>query len=137
LSDRIKLKRLPLSVVAAESYLESNNPRLSECRGKLVDVSCNYGSIDSNKSIIIWADSHADQLMVMLDTIGKEINVEIKEVAFPGCLPLLDSKPLHADSKLCIQNNNIINAILMSDDTDVAILHAYWQYYIDAKKNCC
>ena len=123
--------RVKAEVAAALLAQSDNNPRFGECRDQLPAEACTYGD-DVDPTIVVWGDSHADQLMPLFDGIGKHTGRAFLEYAFPSCPPLIGVTSIRQPSARCEEKNRLaLDAVLSDGGIELVVLHAYWQLYVD------
>lgn len=119
-------------------YRYNNNPRIKECRvsNKIINPSnaCVYGDKTETKNIVLWGDSHIDQIAFEL---SKELNKQgynVIELSVAGCPPIIDID-LKNKARKCYQNSKVIfDYILSHNEYKDIVIFAYWNYYVNEKQ---
>lgn len=61
--------------------------RAEICHGKVLE-SCVRGDPEGSKTILLMGDSHAAQLNLFADVVGKELGIRFKVLTASGCVPI-------------------------------------------------
>lgn len=115
------------------SFRYDNNPRLKECRidNKIIipENACKYGDPSQFATIVLWGDSHMDQIAMPLSKELTKWNYTSVEFSVSGCPPITNVDIVDKN-RMCYQNSKIILDYIVNNDiyTDV-VLFAYWTNY--------
>lgn len=121
-------------VIQATAGSFDNNPRLSDCRDREPNDACVYGA-GSTPNVVLWGDSHADQLVPMISDVAERLKFSFLEYSFSGCPPIVNVENNDGIRRNCPKTNDMaLRAIEENSSIKLVILHAYWQHYIDDKK---
>lgn len=103
------------------------------CHGKLLE-SCQRGSLDGDKNILLIGDSHAAQLNYFADAAGVEIGVSFDVISASSCVVLpgfdgsfLKDKFHHA----CLQQINHVVSLLESQSYNAIVIAGKWSYQLE------
>jgi len=117
------------------SFRYDNNPRIKECRisNKIImpNKSCTYGEKGNKIKIVLWGDSHIDQIVTPLSKELNKFGYRTIEFSIAGCPPIIGVDVQNKRRK-CYQNSKtILNHILSKKEYTDIILFAYWTNYIN------
>lgn len=112
---------------------EYNDPNMKKCRGVPLKNSCEYGEIDSNYKVILWGDSHLNQLVPLFKDLSSQHNFHFTEITRPGCPPSLNLNRSDIRSKCSKQSKQIFNHIIKNKNVDSIVMHGWWEHYLDKK----
>ena len=91
------------------------------------------GSATEGPALVVWGDSHADQLKPLFIETGSKNGLRVMELSFPGC-PLIPGVQRRDVSGVdCSENDRVLEYLLSDRSIELVILHAYWQHYIDGR----
>ena len=93
------------------------------------NAKCIFGNEKSNKNIIVWGDSHADQFMPLFTSYFK--NQKIAQYTFAGCPPL-PFYAMEAQSDCQKFSLEVASLIPKLKNSDGLILAARWPHYVGA-----
>ncbi len=103
----------------------------SECRGNLFKETCKHGNLN-NLNTVLWGDSHANQLVPVLNQIAIDKEFGFFEYSSMGCPPINNVERLDKASQNCANKTKFIFERIIDDPKiENVIIHAYWNYYID------
>lgn len=84
---------------------------------------------DSDGTVLIWGDSHADHLVPGIIENEANINTDVLLYANAGCAPIFGTSP--NGRPLCAENNNYLKTIIDNFNVEKVVLVANWQYAVD------
>ncbi|MBK8188059.1 MAG: hypothetical protein IPK77_12900 [Cellvibrio sp.] len=116
------------------NYRYDNNPRIAECRvdNRIIDPdsACLYGE-KNNSKIVLWGDSHADQIVYPLAKVFSKDGYSVLEYAIAGCPPITDVESPNGNRK-CNENSRVIlDHLVNTNEVHYVLLHAYWIGYFN------
>jgi len=120
------LKPLPLALTR---YADMD----TICHGKMLD-DCIQGDESSKKSILFLGDSHAAQLNIFADVIGKANHLNFQVITASSCVTIpnfdLQRLPAWAQQACSEQINQASNLI---ETTDNIVLAGMWEYQTNSE----
>jgi peptidoglycan/LPS O-acetylase OafA/YrhL len=84
---------------------------------------------DTDGTVLIWGDSHADHLVPGIIENEANITTDILLYANAGCAPIFGTAP--NGRPLCAENNDYVNTIIAQFNVEKVVLVANWQYAVE------
>lgn len=112
---------------------EYNDPNMKKCRGVPLKNSCVYGETDSNYQVLLWGDSHLNQLVPLINNLSSKHKFHFTEITRTGCPPILNLDRSDIRSNCSQDSKKIINYIFKNKNIDLIIMHGWWEHYLDKK----
>ncbi len=110
---------------------DDNEKISSECRGNIFNNVCKHGDIN-NLNTVLWGDSHANQLVPVLEKIANKKKFGFYEYSSMGCPPIKNIERLNKAGQNCVGKTDIIyKEITENPKIKNIIIHAYWNYYFN------
>ncbi len=90
---------------------------------------CVYGDADE-PSFVLWGDSHADVLIITMDSLAEQTGLSGLHAGYTSCPPFLGIKRANRDS--CGEFNDSVVRVMKENGIDTVALAARWGSYFNA-----
>ncbi|AMR78021.1 acyltransferase family protein [Cupriavidus nantongensis] len=101
---------------------------------------CHLGQPDAVRRAVLWGDSHAYHLLHFVDRLGIDYHLQVQDVAFPMCAPIVQVPERAGDSRYegnrqrCAEHNaNVMRYLVANRSIDTVILSAVWDLYANGE----